>query len=104
MFEFICGGAVTIPSRMTVGSDPGFSGSPGATGFGLALPHAGSPWGGAQDRQVILPLMPAGAQGRRVNRGAVGLWSWAKCVSGIAGPSVRAGRGPILLSRSSVVR
>ena len=54
MFEFICG-AVTIPGRITVGSDQGFSGSSGITRFGLALPHAGGTWGGVQDLQVICP-------------------------------------------------
>ena len=53
MFEFICGGTVTIPGRITVGSDQGFSGSSGVTRFGLALPHAGGTWGGVQDRQAI---------------------------------------------------
>jgi len=53
MFEFICGGAMIIPGRMTGGSDPGFSGSSGATRLGLGLPHAGSTWSAAQNRQAI---------------------------------------------------
>jgi hypothetical protein len=55
MFEFICGGAVTIPGRITVGPDQGLSGSSGVTRFGQALPHAEGTWGAVQDLQVICP-------------------------------------------------
>jgi hypothetical protein len=74
MFEFIYGGTVIIPSRITMGPDQIFSGSSGVTRCVPALPYAGSPWSGAQDRQVICcSRQLVRWAGGGANRGAVGL-------------------------------